>query len=59
MVQLRPGTDPADDELRSTAALHLARYKLPKAFVRVAEVVRSPSGKPDYRWAADQATGSV
>ncbi len=56
VVQLRPGTDPTDDELRDTAAAHVARYKLPKAFVRVPQVERSPSGKPDYRWAAEKAS---
>ena len=30
-----PGTQASDDELRATAAEHLARYKLPKAFVFV------------------------
>jgi fatty-acyl-CoA synthase len=59
VVQLRPGADPTDDDLRATAAEHVARYKLPKAVVRVPVVERSPSGKPDYRWAADQASGSV
>ena len=53
VVQLRTdGPEPTDDELRATASAHLARYKLPKDFVRVDQVERSPSGKPDYRWAA-------
>jgi len=56
VVHLRPDAAPvADDELRATAAAHVARYKLPKAFVRVDRVQRSPSGKPDYRWAAEMA----
>jgi fatty-acyl-CoA synthase len=56
VVQLRPGSgNPTDDDLRAAAAPHLARYKLPKAFVRVPEIERSPSGKPDYRWAAELA----
>ncbi|MEQ1787767.1 MAG: acyl-CoA synthetase [Acidimicrobiales bacterium] len=59
VVQLRDGVDPSDDELRATAAVHVARYKLPKAIVRVPKVERSPSGKPDYRWAAGRASGSV
>ena len=46
---------PGADELRATAAEHLARFKVPKHFVWVARVERSPSGKPDYRWAAAQA----
>lgn len=40
-----------DDELLAAAAEHIARYKLPKAVVRVDEIVRSPSGKADYRGA--------
>ena len=38
------------------AAKHIARYKLPKAFVFVDEVVRSPAGKADYRWARTTAS---
>ena len=53
VVQLRVDAAPVtDDDLRTTAGEHVARYKLPKAVVRVATVQRSPSGKPDYRWAA-------
>lgn len=52
VVQLRAGCQPTDDDLRAAAAQHVARYKLPKAVVRVPLVERSPSGKPDYRWAA-------
>ena len=57
VVQVRPDVPAASDEdLRRAAADHLARYKLPKAFVRVPTVERSPSGKPDYRWAAEVAS---
>lgn len=57
VVQFRPGQeDASDDDLRAAAAPHLARYKLPKAFVRVGRIERSPSGKPDYRWAAAVAS---
>jgi fatty-acyl-CoA synthase len=55
VVQLRADRSPSDDELRTVAAEHVARYKLPKAVIRVPSVLRSPSGKPDYRWAAEQA----
>jgi fatty-acyl-CoA synthase len=41
--------------LVDTAAGRLARYKLPKAVVFVDEVVRSPAGKADYRWAREVA----
>lgn len=56
IVAVRDGSAPSDDALRA-AAVHLARYKLPKAFVRVDAVLRSPAGKADYRWARQQATG--
>ncbi len=59
VAQLRPGLDATDDELRSVVRLHLAGYKVPKVVVRVARVERSPSGKPDYAWAATVASDSV
>jgi len=59
LVQLRPGTKAADDELRDAAATQIARYKLPKAFVFVDALVRAPSGKPDYRWAKATATKAL
>jgi acyl-CoA synthetase (AMP-forming)/AMP-acid ligase II len=55
VVQPRPGTRPTEEELGAFAAQHLARYKLPKTTVFVDEMVRSPSGKPDYRWARARA----
>ena len=51
VVRIRSGHDVADTDLLSEAARHIARYKLPKAIVHVNEIVRSPSGKADYRWA--------
>ena len=51
VVRVRSGHDVTDTDLLAEAARHIARYKLPKAIVRVDEVVRSPSGKADYRWA--------
>jgi fatty-acyl-CoA synthase len=56
IVHLRPGHDPSDQELIDEAAKHIARYKLPKAIVRVDAIVRSPSGKADYRWAKEIAS---
>jgi acyl-CoA synthetase (AMP-forming)/AMP-acid ligase II len=44
------------DDLSAHAHTLLAGYKVPRAVVEVAAVVRSPSGKPDYRWAKDTAT---
>jgi 3-oxocholest-4-en-26-oate---CoA ligase len=51
VVQARSGQALEPAELASFAAQHLARYKLPRTIVLVDEMVRSPSGKPDYRWA--------
>jgi acyl-CoA synthetase (AMP-forming)/AMP-acid ligase II len=55
VVQLAPGSDPTDEALRATATEHVARYKAPKAFVRVDQVQRTPTGKPDYPWAKSMA----
>ena len=55
IVQCREGVDPDEDSLLAEASTHIARYKLPKAFVFVDSVVRSPAGKADYRWAKEQA----
>ena len=51
LVQMRSGSDADDEGLRSAAGEHLARYKLPKEIIRLDRLVRSPSGKADYRWA--------
>ena len=55
VVQLRDGAAPDADALLTEASTHVARYKLPKAFRFVDEIVRSPAGKADYRWAKEQA----
>jgi 3-oxocholest-4-en-26-oate---CoA ligase len=57
VVQLEDGADATDEELVAEAEKHIARYKVPKAIIRVSSVQRSPSGKADYRWAKAQATG--
>ncbi len=59
VVQLRPHTSPDDAALVAVVRAHLAAYKTPKAFVRVEQIERSPSGKPDYRWAVAMARSSV
>jgi 3-oxocholest-4-en-26-oate---CoA ligase len=55
IVQRSEGSSVSDDDLLTEAAKHVARYKLPKAFVYVEKILRSPSGKADYRWAKEQA----
>jgi acyl-CoA synthetase (AMP-forming)/AMP-acid ligase II len=56
IVTLREGAHASEDELRRAAGEHLARYKIPRAFVFVDRVLRSPSGKADYRWAKQKAS---
>ncbi len=56
VVQLREGTTTTESDLLAEASKHVARYKLPKAFVFRDQIQRSPSGKADYRWAKQQAT---
>jgi fatty-acyl-CoA synthase len=55
VVRLREGARATPRELLDECARHLARYKWPRAFAFRSEIVRSPSGKPDYAWARAQA----
>ena len=48
-----------DADLLEEAGRHVARYKLPKALVRVDRVRRAPSGKADYRWAKKLADSEL
>jgi 3-oxocholest-4-en-26-oate---CoA ligase len=56
IVRLRPGASATADDLLAEAGRHVARYKLPKTIVFRDEIVRSPAGKADYRWAAAVAS---
>ena len=61
IVQLRDDLHPSVDiekSLLDESARHVARYKLPKTFIFVDTVVRSPAGKADYRWAKETAASS-
>ncbi len=51
VVELRPGATLTAEDLTNHVRAHLAAYKAPRDLVLVDAVVRSPSGKPDYRWA--------
>ncbi|MFF4240039.1 AMP-binding protein [Actinomadura geliboluensis] len=44
-IVLAPGAEVADDELREFCRGHLAAYKTPRGFDRIAEIPRNPSGK--------------
>jgi acyl-CoA synthetase (AMP-forming)/AMP-acid ligase II len=55
VVQFRGDTAASLQELGSHARTHVAGYKVPRELHRVESIVRSPSGKPDYRWAKSLA----
>ena len=55
VVQLADGAETTGDSITTHASEFIARYKLPKDVIFVKEIQRSPSGKADYRWAAEQA----
>ncbi|GGS79812.1 fatty-acyl-CoA synthase [Planobispora rosea] len=60
VIEPRPGMSPSPEELDAHCRTQLSGYKVPRAFAFVDEMVRSPAGKADYRWAREtvQATGS-
>ncbi len=53
IVQLKEDAVASEESLLVECERHIARYKLPKAFIFLEAIVRSPSGKADYRWAKD------
>jgi acyl-CoA synthetase (AMP-forming)/AMP-acid ligase II len=55
VVAAKAGRAASLDALRAHCEERIARYKLPRVLVEVPEVVRSPSGKPDYGWAREVA----
>jgi 3-oxocholest-4-en-26-oate---CoA ligase len=55
LVQARPGHTPAPDEIIAHGRTKVAGYKVPRQVFFVDELVRSPSGKPDYPWAKKRA----
>ena len=59
VVQPRPGTTPSLDSVQEHCRTKLAGYKVPRELHVVAEVQRSPSGKPDYQWARSVAEQAI
>ena len=59
VVKARPGATPDAGELAEHARTTIAGYKVPRAIVVVDEMVRSPSGKADYRWAKATAVADA
>ncbi|MFN8105191.1 MAG: acyl-CoA synthetase [Acidimicrobiia bacterium] len=59
VVSAAPGASPGLDDLAAHCRGQLAGYKVPRDLVVVDEIARTPSGKPDYRWARRIAEGDV
>ncbi len=57
VVKARGGATPTAEDLAAHARGTIAGYKVPKEVHLVDEIVRSPSGKADYRWAKATALG--
>ena len=55
VVQFSDGTTATLEELGTHTREHIAGYKIPRELHVVDAIVRSPSGKPDYRWAKELA----
>ena len=49
------GKKPLLEDIQDCCREHIAGYKIPRNIYYVDQIVRSPSGKPDYRWARDVA----
>jgi acyl-CoA synthetase (AMP-forming)/AMP-acid ligase II len=59
VVQPRPGTMPTLESVQEYCRKHVAGYKVPRQLTLVEQMVRSPSGKSDYRWAKQVATADA
>ena len=55
VVEFRPDRSASLDEIRDHCRTRVAGYKAPRQLCVVDRIVRSPSGKPDYRWAKQVA----
>lgn len=56
LVSIRPGfAEPTLESIQEACTTQIARYKLPRRVFFVNEIARSPSGKPDYKWAKEEA----
>jgi len=58
LLQFRPEQTASLADLQSHCRTKIAGYKVPRQLHVVDEVVRSPSGKPDYQWALRTATST-
>jgi acyl-CoA synthetase (AMP-forming)/AMP-acid ligase II len=59
VVQPRPGQALTLEDITEHCRASVAGYKVPRGLTLVDELVRQPSGKPDYRWAKSIAMGDA
>ena len=59
VVAPRDGAVPTLDTLTAHCRTSLAGYKVPRHVVLIDEIVRTPAGKPDYRWAKATAAQAL
>ncbi|MDA8343738.1 MAG: acyl-CoA synthetase [Actinomycetota bacterium] len=57
IVAPRAGRAPTLEQIQDHCRTSIAGYKVPRQLHVVGTIERSPSGKPDYRWAADVISG--
>jgi acyl-CoA synthetase (AMP-forming)/AMP-acid ligase II len=55
VVQPRSGVALTLESVQAHCRSHVAGYKVPRQLTLVDQMVRSPAGKSDYRWARQQA----
>jgi len=58
IIQPRGELVPTLDAVQAHCRDHIAGYKVPRELHVVDQIERSPSGKPDYRWATAIVTGA-
>jgi acyl-CoA synthetase (AMP-forming)/AMP-acid ligase II len=58
VIEPRPGVEVTAEELDEHCRRLLSGYKVPRSYAFVSEMVRSPAGKADYRWARETVESS-
>ena len=58
VVRPTEGSSPTLDDIQQMCRTKLAGYKVPRDICIVDEIVRSPAGKTDYRWAKERAASA-
>ncbi|MGH2784664.1 MAG: AMP-binding enzyme, partial [Actinomycetota bacterium] len=59
VIQPREGASPTLESIQEHCRTLIAGYKVPREIHLVDQMVRHPSGKPDYPWARGVAAGTA